>query len=199
MSGSASPKFLAALLVAAFSAGPGTMGCSPGGPEARRPPNRAPDVPYVPTPEDVVSEMLRVAVVTQKDVVYDLGSGDGRVVIAAARDFGARGVGLEIDRHLVAESQNNAREAGVAHLVEIVHADLFRTDLSPATVVTFYLLPSVAEALRPKLLRELAPGTRVVSHNYGMGDWEPRQSVRVDERHVVHLWVVPEKVVGGRS
>lgn len=157
---------------------------------------RAPDVPYVPTPEDVVSEMLRLAAVTTQDVVYDLGSGDGRIVIAAARDFGARGVGLEIDPLLVEASRKNASVAGVSHRVEFVHADLFQADLRRATVVTFYLLPSVAEALRPKLLRELAPGTRVVSHNYGMGDWEPLKSVQVDERHVVHLWVVEEKTSG---
>lgn len=137
--------------------------------------------------------MLRLAAVTKQDVVYDLGSGDGRIVIAAARDFGARGVGLEIDPLLVQESRKNASVAGVGHRVEFVHADLFQADLRRATVVTFYLLPSVAEALRPKLLRELAPGTRVVSHNYGMGDWEPLKSVHVDERHIVHLWVVPEK------
>jgi ribosomal protein L11 methylase PrmA len=150
-------------------------------------------VPYVPTPDEAVFAMLRLAAVTNRDVVYDLGSGDGRIVIAAARDFGARGVGLEIDRVLVEKSRKNASAAGVDHRVEFVHADLFRTDISRATVVTFYLLPSVAEALRPKLLRELAPGTRIVSHNYGMGDWQPRQTVRVDDRHVVHLWIVPQK------
>jgi len=195
-----SDRLLAPLLAAALSAGPGIFGCSPAGSEAGRGPSRAPDVPYVPTPEDVVTEMLRLAAVTTQDIVYDLGSGDARIVIAAARDFGPRGVGLEIDPLLVEESRKNASVAGVGHLVEFVHADLFRTDIRRATVVAFYLLPSVAEALRPKLLRELAPGTRIVSHNYGMGDWEPREAVRVDERHVVHLWVVPErKVVGRRS
>lgn len=184
-----------ALLAAALAA---AEGCSQDGSEAARPPSRAPDVPYVASSEEVVTEMLRLAAVTKQDVVYDLGSGDGRVVIAAARDFGARAVGLEIDPLLVEESRRNAGAAGVSHLVQIVHADLFRTDLRPATVVTFYLLPSVALALRPKLLRELAPGTRVVSHNYCMGNWVPDRSVRVEERHVVHLWVVPEKKDVGR-
>lgn len=179
-----------ALLAAALAA---AEGCSRDGSEAARPPSRAPDVPYVASSEEVVTEMLRLAAVTKQDVVYDLGSGDGRVVIAAARDFGARAVGLEIDPLLVEESRRNAGAAGVSHLVQIVHADLFRTDLRPATVVTFYLLPSVALALRPKLLRELAPGTRVVSHNYGMGNWKPERSVLVEERHVVHLWVVPPR------
>ncbi len=126
------------------------------------------DAPYVVTPNEVVIEILKIAGVTKDDVVYDLGSGDGRLVIAAAKQFGARGVGVEIDPRLIQESNENARLAGVSDRVKFVQQDLFQTDLSEATVVTLYLLPEVNLRLRPKLLRELKPGTRLVSHQFGL-------------------------------
>jgi SAM-dependent methyltransferase len=154
------------------------------------------EVPYVQTPHEVVGEMLRLAVVGPRDVVYDLGSGDGRVVIAAARDFGARGVGVEIDPKLVAESVESARRAGVADRVTFRAGDLFQTDLGEATVVTLYLSPELNLRLRPKLLRELRPGARIVSHDFDMGDWTPAQTVRVHFRErdsVLRLWIVPRQ------
>ncbi len=155
------------------------------------------DVPYVQTPTDVVTEMLRLATVGPDDVVYDLGSGDGRFVIAAARDFGARGVGIEIDPSLVALSTEAARRAGVADRVTFRSDDLFETDLSDATVVTLYLSRAINQRLRPKLLRELRPGARIVSHNFDMGDeWIPSQIKQVPSRDrmaTVFLWVIPPK------
>jgi SAM-dependent methyltransferase len=153
-----------------------------------------PDVPYVPTPERVVDEMLRMANVTGKDVLYDLGSGDGRIVITAARRFGTRGVGIDIDPERIREANENARKAGVTHLVKFIEGDIFDADISEATVVTLYLLPAVNLQLRPKLLRELRPGTRIVSHNYDMGDWQPQRTRRLQvngTEHVVYLWTVP--------
>ena len=152
------------------------------------------DVPYVQTPPEVVAEMLRLARVGSDDVVYDLGSGDGRLVIAAARDFGARGAGIEIDPKLVALSIENARRAGVADRVTFREGDLFQMDLSPATVVTLYLSPELNLRLRPKFERELWAGARIVSHDYGMGDWAPERSVRMEVRgrvSYIHLWTVP--------
>jgi len=140
--------------------------------------------------------MLRVAAVTPRDVVFDLGSGDGRVVIAAARDFGARGVGVEIDPGLVRTSRDAARAAGVAERTTFLWQDLFATDLASATVVTLYLRDDVNLKLRPKLLRELAPGTRVVSHDFDMGDWkeDKREEVQGSTRsHTVYLWTIKKK------
>jgi SAM-dependent methyltransferase len=151
------------------------------------------DVPYVQTPHEVVAEMLRLAEVGRDDVVYDLGSGDGRLVIAAARDFGARGVGVEIDPRLVASSAESARRAGVGDRVSFREADLFQVDLSDATVVTLYLSRALNLRLRPKLLRELRPGARIVSHDFDMGEWAPTRTIRVDLRDRgarVYLWVV---------
>jgi SAM-dependent methyltransferase len=148
-----------------------------------------PDVIYEPTPSNVVAEMLKVANVTRDDVVYDLGSGDGRIVIAAAQAYGARGVGVDIDPDLVRQARENAREAGVADRVKFIQADLFETDLSQATVVTLYLLPGLNLRLRPKLL-QLKPGTRVVSHDFHMGDWQPERTLKLG-RHTVFYWVVP--------
>jgi 23S rRNA G2445 N2-methylase RlmL len=147
------------------------------------------DVPYVPTPENVVAEMLRLARPTRQDVVYDLGSGDGRILIAAAKKYGARGVGVEIDRKLVRKARGNAEKAGVGHLVTFREGDLFQTDLRGATIVTLYLLPSVNLRLRPKLFQELAPGTRIVSHNYDMGDWQPKQTLKLGD-HFVYFWTI---------
>ena len=138
--------------------------------------------------------MLRLAVVGPGDVVYDLGSGDGRVVIAAARDFGALGVGVEIDPKLVAESTESARRAGVADRVTFRAGDLFQTDLTEATVVILYLSTELNLRLRPKLLRELRPGARIVSHDFDMGDWAPARTVHVQERgSQLRLWIVPRQ------
>lgn len=160
--------------------------------------------PYVPSPRATVDEMLRLAEVGPRDVVYDLGAGDGRVVIAAAAKFGARGVGIEIDEKLVAQARASAERAGVAERVRFLAQDLFATDLREATVVALYLSPNFNEKLRPKLLA-LAPGTRIVAHDYHFGDWPPdeRQTLRVPEKQVgdpglsyVYLWIVPAQVAG---
>lgn len=154
------------------------------------------EVPYVQTPDSVVREMLRLAVVGPGDVVYDLGSGDGRVVIIAAQEFGARGVGVEIDPDLVAKSHERARRLGLGDRARFVHRDIFATDVSPATVITLYLSPELNQRLRPKLLRELAPGVRIVSHDFPIGDWAPARTIRVDSRdrsHTLSLWIVPPR------
>jgi SAM-dependent methyltransferase len=157
------------------------------------------ETPYVATPEPVVAAMLKLANVTRTDIVYDLGSGDGRIVITAAREFGARGMGIEIDPALVTEARENARRARVTERVRFVQQDLFEVDISEATVVTLYLLPDVNLRLRPKLLRELRPGTRIVSHRYDLGDWPPVKTVRVSVdgvHHWVYYWVVPSRSMG---
>ena len=153
------------------------------------------DVPYVPTPQNVVDEMLKLANVTKGDVVYDLGCGDGRLVVTAVKNFGAkRGVGVDIDPARIAESNQNAKAAGVTDSVKFVVQDLFQTDFSEATVVTLYLLPEVNLKLRPKLLSELKPGTRVVSHAFSMGDWEPEKKVTVEPGgQTIYLWTIPAK------
>ncbi len=151
-----------------------------------------PYVPYVPTPDAVVEEMLEIAKVSAMDIVYDLGSGDGRIVIAAAKRFGARGVGIEINPDLIREANENAGQAGVAHLVRFVEGDFFAADLREATVVTLYLLPEVNRQLLPKLLAELQPGTRIVSYKYDLGDWAPEKTVRVS-RGTVYYWVIPPR------
>ncbi len=156
-------------------------------------PEREPDVVYVPTPYAVVEKMLELANVSENDVVYDLGSGDGRIPIMAAQEYGARGVGIEIDPERIQAAQQNAEEEGVSDRVEFIQQDLFETDLSEATVVTLYLLPSLNVKLRPKLLQELEPGTPIVSHDFSMGEWEPEQVVQV-EGSTVYLWTVPEEV-----
>jgi tRNA G37 N-methylase Trm5 len=153
-----------------------------------------PEVPYVPTDDRVVAEMLSVANVGKDDVLYDLGSGDGRIVITAAKKFGTRGVGVDIDPERVKEANENAVKAGVSDRVRFVQQDLFQTDFREATVVTLYLLPSVNMRLRPKLLSDLKPGTRVVSHNYDMGDWTPLKTIVVtlpEDTHTVYYWIVP--------
>ena len=153
---------------------------------------RTPDVHFVPTPTAVVDAMLKLANVTASDLVYDLGSGDGRIVIAAAQKFGARGVGIELDPQLVDQANKNARKAGVTDKVTFLSADLFKADLSQATVVTLYLLRSINLRLQPKLMRELKPGTRVVSHRFDMGDWKPEREVTVRGAHV-YLWRIPNR------
>jgi SAM-dependent methyltransferase len=150
--------------------------------------------PYVPSTRMNVDEMLRLAGVGPRDVVYDLGSGDGRVVIAAARDYGARGVGIEIDSALVQESVENARQADVTARTDFRHGDVFEADLRDATVVTMYLLASLVERLKPKLLAELRPGTRIVAHDYGFADWKPDRQVTISKTY--YLYVVPARVAG---
>jgi SAM-dependent methyltransferase len=150
------------------------------------------DVIYVPTPDEVVDGMLQLAGVTDGDVVYDLGSGDGRIVIRAAERYGARGVGIEIDPELVAEGRRNAAARGVEHRVQFRQADLFLADIGEATVVTLYLGTVLNKRLRPKLLRDLRPGARVVSQTYGMGSWKAERSVRIAGRDVF-VWTIPPR------
>jgi tRNA G37 N-methylase Trm5 len=149
------------------------------------------DVPYVPTPQPVVDKMLELAAVNKNDVVYDLGSGDGRIVITAAKKYGVRGVGVDIDPERIKEANANAVLSGVSDRVKFLEQDLFKTDLKEATVVTLYLLPDVNLRLRPKLWQELKPGTRVVSHAFDMGDWTPQQKVEVEGK-TIYYWVVPK-------
>lgn len=150
------------------------------------------DVPYVPTPQTVVDEMLKLAAVTSSDVVYDLGCGDGRIVITAAKKYGARGVGVDIDPERVKEANANAVQAGATDRVKFLEQNLFATDLKDASVVTLYLLPEVNLKLRPKLWSELKPGTRVVSHQFDMGDWKPDKTVEIDGSKI-YYWVIPAK------
>ena len=157
---------------------------------AQATPARPPDVYYVPTPQPVVDAMLKLAGVTDKDVVYDLGCGDGRIPITAAQKFGARGVGIDIDPKRIEEANENAKAAAVTDKVTFLTQDLFESDISGATVVTLYLLPSLNEKLMPKLKRELKPGTRVVSHAFTMGnEWPPDQRVEADGK-TVYLWII---------
>jgi SAM-dependent methyltransferase len=153
---------------------------------------REPDVVFVPTPEEVVAGMLELAEVGPGDVVYDLGSGDGRIPITAAVLYGARGVGYDIDPQRIREARESARAAGVEDRVTFVEGDLFAADIGSATVVTLYLLPDLNQKLMPKLLRELRPGTRVVSHAFDMGDWEPEEVRQVDGT-TIYLWRVPDR------
>jgi tRNA G37 N-methylase Trm5 len=149
------------------------------------------DVPYVPTHESLVDEMLSMAKVGGNDVLYDLGSGDGRIVITAARKFGTRGVGYDLDPDRVSEARENARKAGVTDKVRFEQQDIFTAKIADATVITMYLLPDVNMRLRPKLLSELKPGTRIVSHDFDMGDWKPEQTVKVQVNgrdHTVYFW-----------
>jgi SAM-dependent methyltransferase len=148
-------------------------------------------VPFVPSPQEVVDKMIDLAGVKQGDVVYDLGSGDGRIVTAAAKK-GAKAVGFEIDGDLVKQSRENIRAAGVQDSAEIRQQDILTVDLSPASVVTMYLLPDVNLKLKPNLLSQLKPGSRVVSHSFDMGDWKPDKSERVAGR-TIYLWIIPAK------
>lgn len=154
-----------------------------------------PDVIFVATPPRVASQMLKLAGVNQTDTVYDLGSGDGRIVIAAARDFGARGVGVEIDPKLVVVSNEYAAKAGVSDRVRFVQQDLFKTELREASVVTLYLLPDLMERLIPRFLKDLKPGTRIVSHTWEMGDWKPDVAM-TGYGSTIYLWLVPPDVRG---
>jgi SAM-dependent methyltransferase len=181
---------------------------------------KKPEVPYVSTPDEVVAEMIKMADVGRDDVVYDLGCGDGRIVITAVKETGCRGVGIDIDPVRIKESKENAIEAGVEDKVEFILSDLFEADISQATVVTLYLLSKVNLRLRPKLFRELSPGTRVVSHDFDMGGWDPENSKFLNgdrgdvpiaydpfepnsfvlgsnwDRHSVYLWIMPANANG---
>ncbi|CAN5553011.1 hypothetical protein BH23BAC1_BH23BAC1_48110 [soil metagenome] len=158
------------------------------------------DVPYVPTHETIVDMMLDMAGVTGDDVLYDLGSGDGRILVTAAERFGTRGVGVDLNPERIKEANENARKANVTDKVKFVEGDLFEMDFSEATVISLYLLPSVNMKLRPKIL-QMKPGTRVVSHNYDMGDWEPEEYQRITTpdgfEHFVYFWTVPEQGTTG--
>jgi len=167
-----------------------TLSAPPGGPVDTS--SSVGDVPFVESPQPVVTKMLELANVSKDDVVYDLGSGDGRIVISAATQHGARGVGIEIKPSLVKKARTNATEAGVADRVEFRQGDLFKADISEATVVTLYLLPSVNTKLRPKLFRELAPGTRVVSHDFDMDEWEPDTTWK-SGGETVYRWTIPDE------
>ncbi len=151
------------------------------------------DVPYVTTPQRVVERMLEMADVSEDDVIYDLGSGDGRFVITAAQQFGARGVGVELDPQLVRRARSQAELAGVADRVTFRQGDLFETDLRQATVVTLYLEPELNLRLRPKLLLQLDPGDRVVSHDFDMGTWTPDRVEKIGDS-TIYLWTVPDQV-----
>ena len=148
-------------------------------------------VPFVPSPQEVVDRMIELSSVKKGDLVYDMGSGDGRIVIAAAKK-GAKAVGFEIDGDLVKESRENIRKAGVQNLAEIRQQDILSVHFSAASVITMYLLPDVNLKLKPKLLRQLKPGSRVVSHSFDMGDWPPDKVEQVNGR-TVYLWIVPAK------
>ena len=154
-----------------------------------------PDIFYLPTPQYVVNEMLAIAGTNKDDVVYDLGCGDGRFVISAAKKYGARGVGIDIDPERIRESQANARSAGVADRVKFIEADLFKTDVSQASIVALYLLPQLNLRLRPQLFKQLKPGTRIVSHDFDMGDWKPDVSEELGKSSY-YLWILPADVAG---
>ena len=170
---------------------------------------RAPDIHYVPTPEEVVGQMLQMARVNNNDIVYDLGCGDGRIVITAAKVFGARGVGIDIDPARIKDSNENAQRVGVADKVKFFQQDLFKTDIREATVITLYLLSELNLRLRPKLFNELKPGTRIVSHEFSMDDWKPDSIGTVRDMKLYYnpnipmqkdvnfyYWVIPAQVAG---
>lgn len=177
------------LLLAAVA--PGLGACSRGSSSAA---SRKPDVPYEPTPQHVVTQMLRLGEVGTSDVLYDLGCGDGRIVITAVKELGARGVCVDIDPQRIRESRANAERAGVAERIRFLNQDLFETDISDATVVTLFLWPEVNLRLRPKLLKELKAGTRIVSYMHDMGSWQPQQQIAVQVKGrtwPMYRWRVP--------
>jgi tRNA G37 N-methylase Trm5 len=151
-----------------------------------------PDVIFVPTPQEVVDKMLELAKVGKGDVLYDLGSGDGRIPVTAALRYGIRATGIDIDPQRIAEANDNAKKNGVSHLVRFRREDLFKAKFSEATVVTLYLLPDLNVKLRPRLLAELKPGTRIVSHQFDMGTWKPERKLELNGR-TIYLWTVPAR------
>ncbi len=195
-SGIAVGRVLATLFALWLAAAPGYAQQAPAGSKEYEPQSgqAGKDVVWVPTPDAVVDRMLRMARVGPNDYVIDLGSGDGRTVIAAAKSFGARALGIEYNPDMVTLSIRNAEKAGVGDKVKFVKADLFETDFSQATVITMYLLPALNIKLRPKIL-DMRPGTRVVSHAFNMEDWQPDQTATVDGRDA-YFWIVPAKVAG---
>jgi len=154
---------------------------------------KQPDVIFVPTPQEVVDAMLKLANVHEGDVLYDLGSGDGRIPVAAAKRYGVRAYGIDIDPQRIQEANQNAKKNGVTHLVQFRREDLFKTDFHDATVVTLYLLPELNVKLRPRLLAELKPGTRVVSHQFDMGTWKPDKKVELSSGRTIYLWTIPRR------
>ncbi len=185
--------FLSAAVVAGLSSS--TLAAGPDGSQApaatQIQTERRPDVIFVPTRELVIEAMLKAAKVGPTDVVYDLGCGDGRIVVAAAK-LGARAVGIDIDPVRIKEANENAAKAGVTGKAQFRQEDLFEADIREATVVTLYLLPSLNVKLRPRLMDQLKPGTRVVSHDFDMGDWIPEETISVDGK-TVYLWTIPKK------
>ena len=179
------------VLAAAVAAASVVVAGPAAAPAVQAPPNLA---PYAATPQEVVDRMLQLADVTKTDVVYDLGSGDGRLVITAAKRYGARGVGIDIDAALITQSRANARKEGVEGLVEFRQQDALTVDLSPASVVTLYLLSGANLKLRPTLQKQLKPGSRVVSHQFGMGDWVPTRTETVTDQRgtsrLLYLWII---------
>jgi SAM-dependent methyltransferase len=159
---------------------------------------RAPDVVYVPTPPEVVQQMLEMANVNSNDVLYDLGSGDGRIPITAVQQYGVRrAVGIDISPDRIREANENAQEAGVSDRVQFLNQDLFTSNFQDATVVTLYLLPDLNVKLRPQLFSQLKPGTRVVSHDFNMGDWKPDRTAQVNRDgriHNVYMWTIPKQI-----
>src|SRR3954470_14651125 len=153
---------------------------------------RSPDVIFVPTPQEVVDKMLELGKVGRGDVLYDLGSGDGRIPVTAAKRFGIRAIGIDIDAERIAEANENARKNGVTDRVQFRQENLFKANFSEATVVTLYLLPDLNVKLRPRLLAELKPGTRIVSHQFDMGKWKPERTVELNGR-TIYLWTIPER------
>jgi len=181
-------RLLTALIAAGILAAP-----SPLLAQAQKPAvSQTPDVIFVPTPQDVVEDMLRIANVQKGDVLYDLGSGDGRIAITAAKKYGVRATGIDIDPERIREANQNARKAGVTDLVKFRQEDLFKADFKDATVVTLYLLPDLNVKLRPKLWNELKPGTRIVSHQFEMGTWKPEKKLESNGR-TIYFWTVPAK------
>ena len=181
--------FLAALLTTTLAAA-----------QSAPKPKRDPDVPYVPTTEPAVEAMLKLADVKKTDVIYDLGCGDGRIVITAAKKFGTRGVGIDINPVRIQEARENAKKAGVEHLVRFEEKDLFEADIKEATVVSLFLLPNINLKLRPKLIAELKPGTRVVSNTFDMGEWKANKETTLEGQdedtylsHRFYLWVITGK------
>ena len=165
-------------------------------PPAGQTEQREPDVPYVPTPQEVVDEMLKLAKVQKGDVLYDLGSGDGRIPITAVEDYGVqKAVGIDINPQRIEEANANAKKAGVSDRIQFLNQDLFKSNFGEASVVTLYLLPDINVKLRPQLFKQLKPGTRIVSHDFDMGEWKPERVVQVqgpNRTHTLYYWVVPK-------
>ena len=186
------PSPAAVVLALTATVAAAVVAAGPAAPQGGQPaPNLA---PYMATPQEVVDRMLQMAEVTKGDVVYDLGSGDGRLVITAAKRYGARGVGIDIDPALITQSRANARKEGVESLVEFRQQDALTVDVSPASVVTLYLLSGANLKLRPTLQKQLKPGSRVVSHQFGMGDWVPTRTETITDQRgtsrLLYLWII---------